>query len=131
MSTARRLAPPGIGRGNRWPHRLAGLGPFTLVNAAATVDEARKNISLTIVNRGETEDALEVSLRDFVFDGDAALQTLTTATVPSVQPRAGSRVRGTRKNPRERDRALPTYHGPAEIVRGNPVTGPRPHEIRR
>ena len=70
--------------GNRWPHRLAGLGPFTLVDAAATVDEARKNISLTIVNRGETEDALEVSLRDFVFDGDAALQTLTTATIPSV-----------------------------------------------
>jgi alpha-L-arabinofuranosidase len=69
---------------NRWPHRLAGLGPFTLVDAAATVDEARKNISLTIVNRGETEDALEVSLRDFVFDGDATLQTLTTATVPSV-----------------------------------------------
>jgi alpha-N-arabinofuranosidase len=69
---------------NRWPHRLAGLGPFTLVDAAATVDQARKNISLTIVNRGETEDALEVSLRDFVFDGDAALQTLTTATVPSV-----------------------------------------------
>ena len=33
---------------NRWPHRLAGLGPFTLVDVAATVDVARNNLSMTI-----------------------------------------------------------------------------------
>ena len=52
---------PGPRSDNRWPHRLAGLGPFTLVDVAATVDEARNNISLTIVNRGEQEDDLEIT----------------------------------------------------------------------
>jgi alpha-N-arabinofuranosidase len=75
---------PGTRSDNRWPHRLAGLGPFTLVDVAATVDEARNNISLTIVNRGEQEDDLEVRLHDFVFEGNVALQTLTTPTAPAL-----------------------------------------------
>jgi alpha-N-arabinofuranosidase len=68
---------------SRWPHRFDGLGPFTLVDAAATVDEAHKNISLTIVNRGEGDDDFEIRLHDFGFEGDADLQTLTAATGPS------------------------------------------------
>ncbi|MGD0808609.1 MAG: alpha-L-arabinofuranosidase C-terminal domain-containing protein [Acidimicrobiales bacterium] len=74
---------------NRWPHRLAGLGPFTLVDVAATVDVARNNLSMTIVNRGEQQDDLVITLRDFVFDGNATLQTLTTACTPSPPPVPG------------------------------------------
>lgn len=76
---------------DRWSHRLDGLGPFTLVDAASTVDEAREAMSLTIVNRGEEEDNLEVELRDVHFEGDAVVQTLTTAagssgsSVPGVE----------------------------------------------
>jgi len=78
------IVAPGPRLDNRWPHRFDGLGPFTLVDAAATVDEARNNISLTIVNRGEQDDDLEVSLRDFAFEGNAALQTVTTFSVSSL-----------------------------------------------
>ena len=75
---------PASRSGNRWSHRLDGLGPFTLVDVAATVDEARNNVSLTIVNRGEQEDDLEVRLRDVDFEGSASVQTLTAATGASL-----------------------------------------------
>ena len=44
------------------------------------MDEARNNVSLTIVNRGEQEDDLELRLRDFDFEGSVSVQTLTAAT---------------------------------------------------
>ncbi len=36
-----------------WPHRVADLGPFKLLDAAATYDEAAKIITLAVVNRDE------------------------------------------------------------------------------
>jgi hypothetical protein len=59
------------------------------VDVAATVDVARNNLSMTIVNRGEQQDDLVITLRDFVFDGNATLQTLTTAATPSPPPVPG------------------------------------------
>ncbi len=75
---------PGPRSDSRWPHRFDGLGPFRLVDVAATVDEARHNLSLTIVNRGEQDDELEVRLHDFIFEGSSTVQTLTAATGPSL-----------------------------------------------
>lgn len=34
-----------------WPHRVADLGPFKLLDVAASCDEARKRITLAVVNR--------------------------------------------------------------------------------
>ncbi len=75
----------------RWPHRVADLGPFTVIDAAATVSEDRDRIALTLVNRnpGSPETA-EVTLRDLAFDGPAEIRTVTAGgeggTVPGVEP---------------------------------------------
>ena len=37
---------------SRWPHRIADLGPFSLVDAAASVSADRGRIAVTLVNRG-------------------------------------------------------------------------------
>ena len=57
---------------SRWPHRVADLGPFALVDAAASVSADRGRIAVTLVNRGPdaAEDARLV-LRDFAFAGPA------------------------------------------------------------
>jgi alpha-L-arabinofuranosidase len=70
-------APP---PGDRWGHRLADLGPFCVVDAAATCDRGRRRVSLTIVNR-ERDGAVpaEVRLRGAVFDGEARIRVMTGA----------------------------------------------------
>jgi len=35
----------------RWPHRVADLGPFTLIDAAATASADRRRVAVTLVNR--------------------------------------------------------------------------------
>ena len=44
---------------SRWPHRVADLGPFPLVDAAASVSTDRGRIAVTLVNRSpdDAEDA--------------------------------------------------------------------------
>jgi alpha-N-arabinofuranosidase len=82
--------PPPVGR---WAHRLGDLGPFDIVDASATVDRARRNLSLTMVNRSyDAAEPVKIVLRDLVFGGPARVQTLTagpssaTSAVPNVQP---------------------------------------------
>jgi alpha-L-arabinofuranosidase len=63
---------------SRWPHRIADLGPFALVDAAASVSADHRRIAVTLVNRDP--DAAEESrlvLRDFDFAGPADVTTLT------------------------------------------------------
>jgi alpha-L-arabinofuranosidase len=70
---------PELPRGaSRWPHRVADLGPFPLVDAAASVSKDRGRIAVTLVNRnpGAAEEGMLV-LRDFAFAGQAAVTTLT------------------------------------------------------
>ncbi len=65
----------------RWQHRLNYLGPFSLVDAAATTDTERSRISVTLVNRqveGVTD--VVVRLRDFAFVGNPSVKTLTGET---------------------------------------------------
>jgi alpha-L-arabinofuranosidase len=63
---------------SRWPHRVADLGPFALVDAAASVSADRGRVAVTLVNRNP--DAAEegrLVLRDFAFAGPATVTTLT------------------------------------------------------
>jgi alpha-L-arabinofuranosidase len=61
----------------RWPHRVADLGPFTVVDAAVTTSADRGRLALTLVNRGLESEPTQIVLRDRVFDGPAELTTVT------------------------------------------------------
>jgi len=65
----------------RWPHRVADLGPFTMIDAAATVSTGRNRIALTLVNRNPAEpETAEITLRDLAFDGPARVRTVTAGS---------------------------------------------------
>ncbi len=56
-------------RRSRWPHRVNDLGPFNLVDVAATTDEGRGALALTLVNRSDQEERVDIVLRDAAFAG--------------------------------------------------------------
>ena len=66
--------PPGA---SRWPHTVADLGPFTLLDAAATVSADRRRAAVTIVNRSLDAEPARLVLRGFAFGGVAAITTVT------------------------------------------------------
>jgi alpha-N-arabinofuranosidase len=76
---------------SRWPHRVADLGPFTLVDAAASVSADRRRIAVTLVNRGPEAEPARLVLRDAAFDGDAAITTLTAGLADDPWPLPGVR----------------------------------------
>ena len=65
---------------SRWPFRVGDLGPFGLIDAAATVGppDAHK-VAVTLVNRSPEEELAEVLLRDYTFAGSAQIRTVTAA----------------------------------------------------
>jgi alpha-L-arabinofuranosidase len=86
---------------SRWPHRVTDLGPFSVIDAAATVSghivsansagsansasgagsDVTRRIAVTMVNRSPDETAqTEVLLRDYAFDGPAVIRTVTAGT---------------------------------------------------
>ncbi|MDX6344799.1 MAG: alpha-L-arabinofuranosidase [Trebonia sp.] len=82
---------PELPRGaSRWPHRIADLGPFALVDAAASVSADRGRIAVTLVNRNpDAAEKAGLVLRDFAFAGPAAVTTLTAGD-PVTSPVTGS-----------------------------------------
>jgi alpha-L-arabinofuranosidase len=84
------LVPPDASRfrpdASRWPHRIADLGPFTLVDAAASVSADRRRVAVTLVNRGLQAEPAQLVLRDAAFDGDAAITTLTAGGPDDARP---------------------------------------------
>ena len=79
---------------SRWPFRVGDLGPFGLIDAAATVsgpDVNAHSVAVTLVNRSPSEELAEVLLRDFTFAGPAQIRTATAArpgdprTLPDVE----------------------------------------------
>jgi alpha-L-arabinofuranosidase len=81
---------------SRWPFRVGDLGPFGLVDAAATVDVNANSVNahkvaVTLVNRSPEEEPAEVLLRDYTFAGPAQIRTVTAArpgdarTLPDVE----------------------------------------------
>ncbi len=71
---------------SRWPHRVADLGPFSLVDAAASVSADRGRIAVTLVNRGLDAAPVRLVLRDFTFAGPAAVTVLTGDDGPLAEP---------------------------------------------
>ncbi len=64
---------------SRWPHRVADLGPFTLVDAAATVNANNRRVAVTLVNRSPEEpESVELIVRDYPLEGEASIRTVTT-----------------------------------------------------
>jgi alpha-N-arabinofuranosidase len=65
---------------SRWPHRVADLGPFDLVDGAATVSAGRDRLALTLVNRNPDDaESVEIVLSGLAFDGSAHVRTVTAA----------------------------------------------------
>lgn len=73
---------------SRWRHRVDDLGPFDLVDVAATVDAERSNLALTLVNRSEDAERVEVTLGAETFKGTGSLQTVVGSDQPSRAPGA-------------------------------------------
>jgi hypothetical protein len=62
----------------RWPYKVDDLGPFTTVDAAASVSAKTNRIALTLVNRDPAnEDITEIVLRDHAFAGPVQIKTVT------------------------------------------------------
>ena len=89
--------PPGA---SYWGHRIADLGPFALVDAAASVSADHDRIAVTLVNRNpDAADEADLVLRDFTFAGPAEITTLTAGNssgqlgdrfpLPGVSPHPG------------------------------------------
>jgi alpha-L-arabinofuranosidase len=89
---------------SRWPFRVGDLGPFGLIDAAATVGASvagdgsvsansvsAHKVAVTLVNRSPGEELAEVLLRDHTFAGSARIRTATAArpgdarTLPDVE----------------------------------------------
>jgi alpha-N-arabinofuranosidase len=83
--------PPGA---SRWPHRIADLGPFSLVDAAASVSADRGRIAVTLVNRGLDAATARLVLRDFAFAGPAAVTTVTVGGDAGPRSLTGTQVPG-------------------------------------
>jgi alpha-L-arabinofuranosidase len=86
------ISPLGAEHHSRWPHRVANLGPFTLVDGAATASAARDRIALTLVNRNPDEpETIDIVLHDLTFDSDVEIATVTaergreTRALPDVE----------------------------------------------
>jgi alpha-N-arabinofuranosidase len=84
--SAHKISPLDEERHSRWPHRVTDLGPFTMVDAAATASTDRGKLSLTLVNRNPDEpETVEIALRDLAFDGDAQVATVTAERGPAAR----------------------------------------------
>jgi alpha-L-arabinofuranosidase len=96
------VSPPLPATASRWPHRVADLGPFALVDAAASVTADRRAVTVTLVNRSpDAAEEARLVLRDYAFAGEAAISTLTAggdgdpvplSGVPSLPGLAGVRL---------------------------------------
>jgi hypothetical protein len=79
------VSPPLPAAASRWPHRVADLGPFALVDAAASVSADRRRIAVTLVNRSpDAAEEASLVLRDYAFAGPVAITTLTAADPPGT-----------------------------------------------
>ncbi len=66
----------------RWPHHVADLGPFQIVDAASTVDERRDRLAVTLVNRSTSAVSCDLELRRASFAGPARLRCVTASDAP-------------------------------------------------
>jgi len=80
------VSPLESGHHSRWPHRVGDLGPFGLVDAAATASADRRRVAVTLVNRSpDHPETAEIVLRDLAFDGAAEVRGLTAERDPGAR----------------------------------------------
>jgi alpha-N-arabinofuranosidase len=61
-----------------WPHRVADMGPFDVLDVSATRDESGGDLTLVVVNRDpEREIQTTIQLTDATFEGDATAYEVT------------------------------------------------------
>jgi alpha-N-arabinofuranosidase len=89
----------------RWPYAVTDLGPFTTVDAAATVSASKDRVAVTLVNRDPgNPDTAEIVLRDAAFAGPAEIRTVTAGGPgePRVMPDvATARLESGTENPKD------------------------------
>jgi alpha-L-arabinofuranosidase len=79
-------AATGLDETGRWSHRIADIGPFAVVDAAATMSAGRGRLAVTLVNRNPgAAETVDVVLRDLAFDGDAAIRCVTAERDPAAR----------------------------------------------
>jgi alpha-N-arabinofuranosidase len=72
------------GEASSWPHRVADMGPFDVLDVSATRDESARDLTLVVVNRDpEREIETTVQLTDAAFAG-----TVTAYEVTGEEPGA-------------------------------------------
>ena len=82
------VSPLTNGHHSRWPHRVADLAPFNLVDAAATTSADRRRLAVTLVNRSPDQpEPIEIVLRDQVFDSVVEVASLTAERGPGARAR--------------------------------------------
>src|SRR5262249_43445079 len=68
------------------PYRVADLGFFTSIDAAASVSANKDRVAVTLINRDPAHsDTAEIALRDYTFAGPAEIRTVTAGR--SGEPR--------------------------------------------
>ena len=61
-----------------WPHRVADMGPFDVLDVSASRDESGSDLTLVVVNRDPERDAeTTILLTDAVFEGSVAAHEVT------------------------------------------------------
>ena len=61
-----------------WPHRVADMGPFDVLDVSATRDEGARTLTLVVVNRDPDKDVeTTIQLTDATFDGDVDAHEVT------------------------------------------------------
>jgi alpha-N-arabinofuranosidase len=67
-----------------WPHRVADMGPFDVLDVSATRDDAGRDLTLVVVNRDPDREArTTIQLTDAAFEG-----TVTAYEVTGEEPGA-------------------------------------------
>jgi alpha-N-arabinofuranosidase len=67
-----------------WPHRVADMGPFDVLDVSASRDESGRDLTLVVVNRDPKREAqTTIQLTDTAFDG-----TVTAYEVTGDEPGA-------------------------------------------
>ncbi|HYQ83211.1 MAG TPA: alpha-L-arabinofuranosidase C-terminal domain-containing protein, partial [Rubrobacter sp.] len=68
-----------------WPHRVADLGPFDLLDVSATCDADGRDLTLVVVNRDpEREVETTIQLADATFEGNATAYEVTGESYDSI-----------------------------------------------
>lgn len=70
---------------DRWPHRVADLGPFHVLDVAATRDEEGRRVVVSVVNR-DPDHAIDTTVQL----ADAKVSRVVTRTVGADNPRAAN-----------------------------------------